>query len=299
MIGPVVILGAGGMLGSDLVATAPASAELRAAVDPETGARVDITDQGAVNRVLDKVAPRVLINAAAYTRVDLAEEQRERAHAVNGVAPAQIAKECTRRGISFLHFSTDYVFPGTAQCPYRETDPVDPVNEYGRSKLAGEEGILASAANSLIIRTQWLFGSRGASFPRTMWDRAKKGLTTRVVDDQFGRPTYSRDLADATWRLIERDSTGVVHVANSGTASWFDVASAVFTTVGAESLLTRCTTADYPTRARRPAFSVLDTSRLEAMLGAELPPWRKSLQRLLAEFERESRGLEMMRNDAR
>lgn len=287
MIGPVVILGAGGMLGSDLVGGAPTSAEVRTSVDPETGARVDITDQGAVIRVLDEVAPRVLINAAAYTRVDLAEEQRERAQAVNGVAPAQIARECARRGIFLVHFSTDYVFPGTTKRPYRETEPVDPVNEYGRSKLAGEEGILATTADSLIIRTQWLFGSRGASFPRTMWDRATKGLATRVVDDQFGRPTYTRHLAEATWRMIELGVHGLVHVANSGTASWFDVADAVFTFAGARSLLTPCRTADYPTKARRPTFSVLDTSRLEALLGMRLPPWREALQRLLEEFERE------------
>src|SRR5690348_8630544 len=154
MIGPVVIFGAGGMLGSDLVATAPASAELRVSEDPETGARVDITDPQAVRRVLDETSPAVLINSAAYTRVDLAEEQPERAHAVNGVAPGQIATECARRGIFLIHFSTDYVFPGTATRPYREADSTDPVNEYGRSKLAGEQGIRASAATSLIIRTQ-------------------------------------------------------------------------------------------------------------------------------------------------
>lgn len=291
MIGPVVVFGAGGMLGSDLVASAPPFVELRLSIDPETITRADITDIRAVKRVLDDATPRVVINAAAYTRVDLAEDERNLARDVNAIAPAQIAAECARRGIFLVHFSTDYVFPGTARHPYRETDPVDPVNEYGRSKLAGEEAILASGADALIVRTQWLFGSRGTSFPRTMWDRANKELATRVVNDQFGRPTYSRDLAETVWRMIERRATGLWHVANSGTASWFDVADVVFTFARARRLLSACRTEDYPTKARRPAFSVLDTSRLHDTLGTELPPWRESLRRLLAQFEREAAAL--------
>lgn len=285
MIGPVLVCGADGMLGSDLVATAPPSIELRVSVDPVTSKRLDITDRRAVCRLLDEAAPGVVINAAAYTRVDLAEEEGDRAHAVNAVAPTQIAQECARRGIFLVHFSTDYVFPGTTRRPYLETDPVDPINEYGRSKLAGEQGILASTARSLIIRTQWLFGARGKSFPRTMWERATKRLATRVVDDQFGRPTYSRDLAEITWRLIDRQASGLVHVANAETASWFDLAAVVFAAVGADSLLTRCATAAYPTTAPRPAFSVLDTTRAERLLGASMPRWQESVLRFLGELE--------------
>ena len=299
MIGPVVVFGSAGMLGSDLVASAPPSVDLRVSVDTETGSRIDIADARAITRVLNEAEPHVVINAAAYTRVDLAEEERNRAHAVNAIAPGYLASECARRGIALVHFSTDYVFRGTSQRPYKETDPVDPVNEYGRSKLAGEEAILASGARALIIRTQWLFGSRGTSVPRTMWDRATRGLPTSVVDDQFGSPTYTCDLAETTWRLIERGATGLVHVANMGWASWFDVADEVFTFVGVRPLLTACHTAEYPTKARRPAFSVLDTSRLQALLGLALPPWRQSLRRLLAEFERESGGLALMRSGAR
>jgi dTDP-4-dehydrorhamnose reductase len=156
------------------------------------------------------------------------------------------------------------------------------VNAYGRSKLAGEQGLIASGARSLILRTQWLYGLAGRSFPRTMWDRATKGIPTRVVADQFGRATYTVDLARAVWELIRRDASGLYHVTNAGdAATWLDVAAVVFAAAGAPSLLASCTTAEYPTPAARPAFSVLDTSRLARDAGVILPPWRNALGRFL------------------
>jgi dTDP-4-dehydrorhamnose reductase len=146
-----------------------------------------------------------------------------------------------RRGIAVLHFSTDYVFAGTATSPYEEADPVAPVNAYGESKLRGEEAVLASGAHALVLRTQWLFGTTGKSFPPTMWERAT-GLPTRVVNDQVGRPTYTGDLAVATWRLVEQRAAGIVHATNGGTATtWFDFARDVFAHAGAETLLSPCT----------------------------------------------------------
>src|SRR5215218_5040457 len=274
----ILIFGASGMLGSDLCAAAPRGT----ALIPLGLKDADITDQSQVAAVLRDTRPAWVINAAAYTAVDDAETERDVAEAVNGRAPGHIALEAARRQIAVLHVSTDYVFPGTATTPYREEDPVAPVNVYGQSKLHGEEAVLSSGAHVLVLRTQWLFGRSGTSFPRTMWERATAGLPTRVVNDQFGRPTYTRDLAAATWKLVERRASGLVHATNGGTAAaWFDVAREVFSRARAETLLAPCASADYPTSARRPSYSVLSTARMERFLLAPLPDWRDALGRFL------------------
>jgi dTDP-4-dehydrorhamnose reductase len=276
-----LIFGAAGMLGTDLRAAAPAGTSL---VALDVG-DADITDRAQVAAALRDARPDWVINAAAYTAVDRAESEQSLVEAVNGSAPGYIAEEAARLGVAVVHFSTDYVFPGTATSPYEETDPVAPVNVYGQSKLRGEEVVLASGADALILRTQWLFGTAGQSFPRTMWERATAGLATRVVNDQAGRPTYTRDLADATWRLVERRATGIVHATNGGSATtWFGVAHEVFARAGADSLLSACTTADYVTPARRPMYSVLSTTRLERLLSGPLPDWRDGLRRFLDEL---------------
>ncbi len=274
----VVVLGARGMLGTDIVATAPD--EYR--VDAYGHSDGDITDTHAIARILTAARPGVVINATAYTQVDRAEQDYDAAAEVNGSAVSRLGTLCADRGVRIVHFSTDYVFRGDARQPYSEGDPADPVNAYGRSKLAGEQALNASGAEPLILRTQWLYGLAGRSFPRTMWERAMRRLATRVVSDQFGRPTYTLDLARATWDLVRQGASGVFHVSNSGTdASWFDVASAVFQTAGAASLLSACTTADYPTPARRPAYSVMSTDKL-ARAGITLAPWQDALSRYLA-----------------
>jgi len=185
------------------------------------------------------------------------------------------------RGVAVLHFSTDYVFAGNAERPYGEMDPTAPLNAYGRSKRIGEVGLSDSGGRPLILRTQWLYGVHGKSFPRTMWDRALQGLPTRVVTDQIGKPTHTADLAAAAWQLVERDARGTYHVANAGEASWFDVASIVFQSLGATSSLTPCVTADYPTPARRPAYSALSTETVARDHGVILPLWTDALERFL------------------
>ena len=277
----VVIFGAAGMLGVELCAAAPVETTLTALDIGD----VDITERASVASVLDDARPAWVINAAAYTAVDRAESDRDAAHAVNAVAPGQMAEECAKRDIALAHFSTDYVFPGTATTPYAEDDGVAPVNAYGESKLLGERAVLHSDARALVLRTQWLFGVAGRSFPRTMWERATKGSATRVVSDQIGRPTYARDLAVATWQLVGKRAAGLLHVTNAGPpATWFEFARAVFVRAGAERLLSPCTTPDYPTPARRPTYSVLDNRRLETALGHALPDWRDALARFLDEL---------------
>jgi dTDP-4-dehydrorhamnose reductase len=241
------------------------------------------------------VQPHWVINCAAYTAVDRAESEASIADAVNAVGPRHISEEAARREIAVVHFSTDYVFPGTATVPYREEDLVAPVNTYGESKLRGERAVLASGAHALILRTQWLFGRAGRSFPRTMLERASAGLPTRVVSDQVGRPTYTRDLASATWRLIEQRAAGIVHATNGGAATtWYAVAREVFARVGAPTLVSACTTDEYPTPARRPGYSVLCTERLESLLPGPLPDWRDALGRFLDEMTGESPGARAM-----
>ncbi len=274
----VLLLGAGGMLAHDLIAHAPPDV----ALTPLGRAELDVTDQAALARAIRDLGPAVVINAAGYTRVDEAEKERELAFAVNGVAPGAIGRAAAAARASVVHFSTDYVFDGEAGAAYREEDPPHPLNVYGESKLEGERTLAASGADHLIIRTQWLFGGCGRSFPRTMWERATQHLPTRVVADQTGRPTYTVDLARVTWRVALQGVRGLLHAANAGVATWYDVARRVFAAAGAEHLVVPCTTTDFPTPARRPAWSVLDSTRLDRLLGVSLPDWEDALRRFFS-----------------
>lgn len=273
----VLLIGGTGMLGSELLTQAPKNCDIVA----PTHALLDVTDHAALSYAIDELRPDWVVNASAFTAVDDAESSSDQAFAVNADSVGALGRACASRGIRVLHFSTDYVFDGTSNRPYREEDDTNPINVYGRSKLAGEQALHSAGALALIVRTQWLFGRRGRSFPLTMLDRATQRQPTRVVGDQFGRPTYTVDLAQAAWQLIALGASGVYHAANRGSASWYDVASFIFDFVGVAHLLSRCTTADFPTAARRPAFSVLDTSKLEHTTGASLPEWRHALARFL------------------
>jgi dTDP-4-dehydrorhamnose reductase len=282
----VLMFGAGGMLGRDLVATVPGDVEL---VWGE-GRRVDLTDTAAVCAAIDATNPAYIVNAAGYTDVERAEDEPDAAEAVNGAAVSRLAAACAAHDTTLVHFSTDYVFPGHATRAWREEDRCEPVSAYARSKRSGELGIAASGARALVIRTQWLFGLHGRSFPRTMWERATERMPTRVVNDQWGRPTYSRDLAAWTWRLVGAGTLGTVHAANGGEATWFDVARPVFAQAGATELLSPCSTAEFPTRAARPRYSVLDTSLLTRLLGEEPRPWDVALAEFLEADLRHGRG---------
>jgi len=261
------------MLGQDLVATAPPAFTLF----PFTHADLDITDQAVLESRIGEVRPDVIVNAAAYTAVDKAEADQDLAFRVNGEAVGVLGRLAAQAGARVVHFSTDYVFDGNATAPYPEDAPTQPINAYGASKLAGEQALRASGVQFLLIRTQWLFGAHGRSFPRVMWERARQGLVTRVVADQTGRPSYTVDVARATWQLTERAPSGVFHVANSGAASWHEVATYIFASGGRADLVTPCATREYPTPARRPRFSVLSTLKMEAILDSGLRSWSAAL----------------------
>lgn len=284
-----LVLGTGGMLARDLIAQAPQTVALMA----RTRADTDVTAAASVTAALREARPDVVINCAAYTNVDQAESQPDAAFLVNGAAPGTIAEAVKQAGLPALvvHYSTDYVFDGQANRPYREDDPTSPVGVYGASKLAGEQALQASGVRHLIVRTQWLFGVNGRSFPRTMWERATTGKATRVVRDQTGRPTYTADLARATWKLLGEDLPGageIVHVANGGTATWYDVARRVFQAAGTLELLSACTSAEYPTLAKRPAYSVLATDKYQSLTGDALPPWEDAVDRFLERLREEA-----------
>lgn len=273
----VLVTGAGGLLGRALAASAPTFIELVAA----TRSQLDITMPGAVEHMLDHRKPDVIVNAAAYTGVDRAESEPERARGVNALAVQALGVAAARRRIRIVHLSTDYVFDGCGGAPYDIDAAPAPLGVYGHTKLEGEQALRASGARSLVVRTQWLYGD-GPCFPLRMLERARAGLATRVVSDQRGRPTWAPSLAPALWRLAASDAEGVLHLTDSGEATWFDVAEAVFAHSGRRDLVSPCATSDFPTPARRPADSRLDTGAAERLLGGPLPHWRDSLAQFLA-----------------
>jgi dTDP-4-dehydrorhamnose reductase len=236
----------------------------------------------------------VVINASAYTAVDRAESDRADAFAVNAEGPEHLARLCRDFGAPLVHLSTDYVFDGTARRPYRETDPIAPLGVYGASKAAGEEAIRIVWPHHLILRTAWLYSNDGHNFPNTMLRLGAERGELSIVDDQTGSPTWAQDVADAVLslvpRLIAREADfpwGTYHVTNEGQVSWYGFATEIFRIArdaGKRSpVLKPITTAEYPTPAQRPAFSVLDTRKFRTAFGFGLPHWQASLSSCLAE----------------
>jgi dTDP-4-dehydrorhamnose reductase len=273
---PILLTGASGMLaGAFRRITGP---NLR----PVDHRECDITSADAIERAINQYSPGIIINCAAYTDVDGAEREPAAADALNGHAVANLARAAKLHAIRLIHFSTDFVFDGTTTRPYRATDPTAPRGAYGRSKLLGEQ-LLAqiNPPDWLIIRTSWLFGSGGKCFPATIVRVARAGKPLRVVNDQVGRPTLTDDLAAATLSLIGRHATGIHHVANTGQTNWHDFAAAILKALNLTADLQPISSADWqaqqPQSARRPTYSVLDTSATEALLPTPLPPWQRAL----------------------
>lgn len=230
----------------------------------------------------------VVINAAAYTQVDRAEDESDRAHAINAIAAGKLAGATPREGV-VIHFSTDYVFAGDQRLPYVEDDPVAPINVYGASKLEGEKAVLAAHPRAVILRTSWVYSASGANFVRTMLRLAKTRDQINVVADQHGCPTFARDLAAAALNIADRPETfGVFHCAGEGETTWAGFAEEVFrlsAALGGPSAAVRpITTAEFPTRAKRPQNSRLECSKLDRHYGVRLPHWRNSLAECVREI---------------
>jgi dTDP-4-dehydrorhamnose reductase len=282
-----LIFGAGGQLAQHLVGLAPSDITLKALSRNEC----DITDKKAVARCVESFSPDVIINAAAYTAVDRAESEPERAYAVNSQGARNVAEAGFASRALVAHISTDYVFDGVTNRPYLPTDQTNPLNVYGASKAEGERGVLESGAEALVLRTSWLYSAKGQNFLLTMLRLMRTNPTVRVVSDQVGCPSASSDLATAIWRCVTtRDARGVLHWTNSGTASWFDFANSIQELALERSILSErrdivpIATSEYPTAAKRPAFSVLDSSRTWELLGRESAHWKDALGRTLDEL---------------
>ena len=284
----ILLAGGSGQLAQELQPILLSSGEV-IAVDRT---RLDLSQPESIRQAMAQIQPDLVVNAAAYTAVDKAENEPELAHAVNGIAPGIFAEECEKRGASLIHFSTDHVFDGSRGSAYLETDITNPLGTYGKSKLAGEEAIRQTGNRHLIIRTAWVYGNGGkGNFVKTMLRLGKEREEIRVVADQIGSPTWTGDLAAAVSQIIPQikpEIFGTYQYTNSGVCSWYDFAIAIFEE--AEKLgftlkvqrVIPITTAEYPTPAKRPAFSVLSTVKISAILGTYPPHWRQGLRQMLA-----------------
>lgn len=281
----VLVTGAKGQVGSELVNLVPAGFT----VIGLSSAQLDITDQDQVNVAVALHQPNLIINAAAYTAVDKAESDSDNAYAINEKAVAWLAQAAAHADIPLFHISTDYVFDGESTTPYKETDSINPQSVYGASKLAGEQMLAATHNKHIILRTSWVFSARGNNFVKTMLRLAKERDELSIVGDQHGCPTSATSIADILWKLAElyqqTDSLpwGIYNFSNSSACSWYEFAVEIFKQARESGFIPqtptikKITTADYPTPAVRPAFSVLDCSKLEKLLGQKIPEWKSEL----------------------
>lgn len=282
MHGSVLVIGGGGMLGRAVQA---ALRSRGVAFDAPGRDELDLLNPISIDASVP--GHSVVINCAAWTDVDGAEADEPAAARLNGGAVGDVAAACLRHGATLVHYSTDYVFDGRGTRPYPVDAPINPVNAYGRSKAIGEHLISEARRDGLsamILRTSWLYAPWGKNFVRTIARAARERNTLRVVNDQRGRPTSSEHLAEATLAMLDAGARGVFHVTDGGEATWFDFAARIAATANPACRVEPCTTAEFPRPAARPAYSVLDLSRTEALIGAR-PQWRERLSGVLARLE--------------
>lgn len=273
----ILVTGSSGQLGSELRYLAQGSAHSWLFCDV---AELDITQPKAVENFFEQHRPEVVVNCAAYTAVDKAEEDEEACMRINAEAVGILAHTCLRYSATLIHISTDYVFSGTAHKPLLPTDATEPIGVYGRSKLRGEELIRQSGCRHIILRTSWLYSSHGGNFVKTMLKFFGERELVKVVSDQVGTPTYARDLAEAILHIIYTDQlgkTGTYHYSNLGVCSWYDFAHAIATLSGSTCRVEPCKSAEFPTKAKRPLYSVLDTSSTTATFGLGNRHWQDAL----------------------
>jgi dTDP-4-dehydrorhamnose reductase len=290
----LLLIGANGQVGWELRRTLAGLGEVIAAsLEGEYGPAIDLMDANALARLVHDAKPNAVINAAAYTAVDKAETNRATAQRINADAVGELGALLAAHRIPIIHYSTDFVFSGTLNRPYIENDPPDPLNVYGETKLAGERALLESGATSLIFRTSWVYGVRGANFLLTMLRLFRERDELRVVDDQIGSPTWSRMLAEMTALVLYRvlrgeldldQVGGLYNLTGSGQVSWYGFASAILESSGLDSNLIPIPSSEYPAPARRPMYSVLDNRRFQETFGLIMPDWRLSLDQCLEQL---------------
>ena len=285
----VVITGANGQLGRELVREARRADVV---AQPFDRRQLDITDKNRIKQVLAGLSPAVVINAAAYTDVDRAEDEPDRAQAVNAEGPAYLARYCADYRHALIHISTDYVFDGTADRPYQESDPIAPLGVYGQSKARGEAAVQSTLPQHIIVRTSWLYGIYGHNFVKTILKLAGAQKALKVVADQLGSPTSAADLAAATLVMArkihkaEKPAWGIYHYCGAGITSWHGLAEKIIELAAPHTPLTirqveAISTAEWPTRAPRPPYSALDCTRLKVQFGIDPQPWQQSLKQTI------------------
>ena len=303
----ILITGANGQLGRELTRVFLSLGRVIPTAVHADGERVlplDLANPDNIRRVLDDVRPTLIINAAAYTAVDQAEDDIATADAINGIAPGLLAEQARAYGACLIHYSTDYVFDGCKNAPYTEIDPPSPINAYGRTKLAGEHAVAAGGGTHFIFRTSWLYSARGRNFLLTMLRLAQGSTPMRIVDDQHGAPTWARSVAELTGQIVAQslqqeagwleERTGIYHVTAAESCSWYEFARAILEQTGNHGALARLeptTTAAYPLKAVRPAYSILDCERLWQTFGLRLGPWREALSLVTEDLQLQENAL--------
>lgn len=275
----ILVTGANGQLGHEMQRLGAVSPNNYIFTDV---VELDVTDAGAVRRAAEQTRAEVIVNCAAYTNVERAEEDEATADLLNRLAPANLAAAAAATGATLIHISTDYVFNGTTHVPYTEQAPTAPLGVYGCTKLAGEQAVEASGCSYLILRTAWLYSAFGNNFLKTMLRLTAERESLNVVFDQIGTPTYAGDLALGIFSVIEggqlRGNEGLYHFSDEGVASWYDFAVEIAAAAGHDKCrIVPCHTAEYPSKAPRPAYSVLDKSKFKTTFGIEIPHWRESM----------------------
>lgn len=284
----ILLTGRGGQVGGELLQRLPVVGEVVA----PTSRELDLADPDAIVRVVRELRPDLIVNPAAYTAVDKAESEPGLAFAVNGRAPGILAEEARRAGALLVHYSTDYVFDGSKPDAYVESDATAPLNVYGASKLAGEQAIAASGCRHLVFRTSWVYGATGKNFMLTMLRLMRERPEVRVVNDQFGAPTWSGWLAESLAELLQARAQGqelregLYHMTPAGRVSWHGFAQEIGRLAGCQAQVLGIPATEYPTPARRPANSLLSGRKAEQELGLLRPDWRELLQRVLATLPR-------------
>ncbi|MCK4846612.1 MAG: dTDP-4-dehydrorhamnose reductase [Deltaproteobacteria bacterium] len=276
----ILLIGAGGMLGHDVAALLESKCDLTlSSID-----YIDITDEAKVIEVLKREEWDVVVNTAAYTNVDGAETNEAMAFEVNGEGAGNLARACNAIGAKLIHISTDFVFDGASSIPYTESSQPAPLSVYGGSKLAGEEAVMREDGDYIIIRTSWLYGVGGDNFPDKIISLARDRNILSIIFDQVGTPTHTLDLAEAVWNLIDsKADSGIYNFSNEGVASWYDFAYLAVELARKEGIVLKLDTLrpirteEYPTAAKRPAFSVLDKAKYKRATGAAIAHWTKSL----------------------
>lgn len=290
----ILVTGANGQLGMELAHLVSKYPAYRFVFTTRVDMPLDNFD--LINEMIDRHQPKYVVNCAAYTAVDKAESDKEMAHRINAEAPGVIAAACLRNNARLIHISTDYVFNGNGQKPYKEDDPTDPVNYYGESKLQGEQLVMSQNPGSIIIRTAWVYSQFGKNFVKTILRLVKEKESINVVSDQYGTPTYAADLAEAIMQIIaildaETDSSGfshagIYHFSNDGILNWHEFAVAIRDISGSNCNVNPIPASEYPTPARRPSYSVLDKSKINRVFNISIKPWRERLEACIKRIDK-------------